>query len=133
MLILTALLSVLAFVSCGNDNGTKPRSVNEDPSFSAEIQPIFTGSCALSNCHASPGQAGMVLSQGDAYANTVNVSSTQVPSMMRVRPTLPDSSYMIVKLEGRQTVGVKMPAVGTLGSSQIQLIKNWITKGAQNN
>jgi len=124
---------VLLFAACGKDNTTKPATVKEDPSFGSDIQPVFTANCALSNCHASPGQAGMILSQGQAYSYIVNVNSTEVPSMMRVRPALPDSSYMILKLEGRQSVGDRMPPPGPLSSSTIQLIRNWITKGAQNN
>ena len=133
LLFIVAMLSVLLFAACGKDKTTKPSTVKEDPSFGSDIQPVFTANCALSNCHASPGQAGMVLSQSVAYVNTVNVNSTEVPSMMRVRPALPDSSYMILKLEGRQSVGLRMPPTGPVSTSTIQLIRNWITKGAQNN
>jgi hypothetical protein len=133
LLFLSALVSVLVLAACSKDDATKPPGIKEDPSFSADIQPIVTANCALSSCHASPGQAGMILSQGEAYMNIVNVNSTEVPSMMRVRPTLPDSSYMILKLEGRQSVGGQMPPPGPLSSTNIRLMRNWITKGAQNN
>jgi hypothetical protein len=39
-----------------------------------------------------------------------------------------------MKIEGRQTSGVRMPSGGSpLSSVQIQNIKNWINKGAKNN
>jgi len=38
-----------------------------------------------------------------------------------------------MKLEGRQTVGTKMPQGGSLASNSLQNIKNWINKGAKNN
>jgi len=135
---LVPLCTVLLFATlpcCSkSSNPTKPPAVKEDPSFASDIQPIFTGNCALSGCHAAPGQHGLILSAGQSYSLLVNVNSVEVPSLMRVRPSLPDSSYLVNKIEGTQTVGVRMPATGTpLSSSDIQLIRNWITKGAQNN
>ncbi len=132
-ILAVVLLCILSVVGCGKDNSSKPPSIKEDPSFAGDIQPIFTANCALQNCHAAPGQEGMVLSQGVAYSNIVNVNSNEVPSLMRVRPTLPDSSYLVLKTEGRQSVGTQMPPTGPLGSSEIQLIRNWATKGAQDN
>ena len=134
VLFFSALLC-LALLQCSkSSNPTKPPSVKEDPSFASDIQPIFTANCALSGCHAAPGQHGLILSAGQSYSLLVNVNSVEVPTLMRVRPLLPDSSYVVLKIEGRQTVGVRMPATGTpLSSTNIQLIRNWITKGAQNN
>lgn len=108
-------------------------TVKPDPSFSADIQAIFTASCALSNCHGSAAQAGMNLSSGQAYANTVNVPSTQDPSFMRVLPSDAQNSYLVMKIEGRQTSGAKMPASGSLTSNQVQNIKNWVNQGAKDN
>ncbi len=129
-----ALLLCALPVGCGKSNSTKPPSVKDDPSFAGDIQPIFTSSCAIPSCHAAPGQVGLILSAGQSYGLLVNVNSSEVSAQMRVRPSLPDSSYLVVKIEGRQTVGVRMPATGTpLSSTNIQLIRNWISKGALNN
>ncbi len=135
LIIVLALLCVVALLGCSKSNSpTKPPTVKENPSFAADIQPIFTSNCAFTSCHAAPGQYGLILSAGQSYGLLVNVNSAEVPSMMRVRPSLPDSSYLVVKIEGRQTIGVRMPASGSpLSSTDIQLIRNWITKGAQNN
>ena len=43
------------------------------------------------------------------------------------------NSYLVIKLEGRQTIGVKMPLGGSLDAVRLQNIKNWINKGANNN
>jgi hypothetical protein len=135
LLFLMALLICAVSPGCSKDSSpSKPPTVKEDPSYASDIQPIFTASCALPSCHASPGQYGLILTAGQSYSLLVNVNSAEVPTMMRVRPTLPDSSYLVLKIEGRQTVGLQMPATGTpLSATNIQLIRNWVTKGAQNN
>lgn len=135
LLILTALL-IAVFIHCGKDSSSPagPGTGKTDPSFASDIQPIFTGTCALSGCHSGPGQAGLLLSQGQSYSNLVNVTSTQVPALKRVKPSKIDSSYVVNKLDGTSPlVGVKMPKNGTLSAANIQLIKNWISKGAKNN
>jgi hypothetical protein len=110
-----------------------PPTVKEDPSFSADIQPIFTARCALSGCHNATAQGGMNLSDGKAYGNIVNIASTQDNTKKRVLPNDADNSYLVMKIEGKQTVGTRMPQGGTLSDDDIQLIKNWINKGAKNN
>jgi len=133
---LPAILLVLIILGCGGSD--KPTSSNgtvkEDPLFAADIQPILNASCARSGCHNSTASAGMNLSSGQAYANIVNVASSEVPSRKRVLPNDAENSYLVMKLEGRQTSGGRMPlGGGSLGSTQIQLIKNWINQGAKNN
>jgi hypothetical protein len=116
----------------GNGGGNNGGPV-DNPSFSQHIQTIFTNSCATSGCHNATASAGMNLTQGQAYGNIVNVPSTSEPNFMRVLPSDADNSYIIIKLEGRQNVGSKMPLAGSITSSQLQTIKNWINNGAQNN
>jgi len=75
----------------------------------------------------------MSLESGKAYGNLVNQPSTE-SSLNRVTPGSPDSSYLVNKLEGTQTSGGRMPLNGNpLPSSQIELIKRWISTGAPNN
>jgi hypothetical protein len=114
----------------GNGGGGGPVA---NPSFAQDIQPIFTNGCAVSNCHNATAQAGMNLSSGMAYGNIVNVASTSEPGFMRVLPSDAENSYIVVKLEGRQNVGARMPLTGSITSDQIQTIKNWINNGAPNN
>lgn len=138
--VLFVALSISSCSSGGNGgNGTPdtPDIVIADPSFSTDIQPIFTSNCALSGCHNNTAQEGLILLQGQAYANIVNVDSnqdTQQPVRKRVLPGDSANSYLVIKIEGNQTVGTRMPqGRSPLSSVQIQNIKNWIDRGAKNN
>ncbi len=52
-------------------------------------------------------------------------------SLKRVLPGNPNSSYIINKLEGTQTVGVQMPFGGPyLDQATINQVRDWITAGA---
>jgi len=138
-LILLVLFIILAFNffcgKCETPTESEPSdTVKEDPSFSQDIKPIFTNSCAVLNCHDATAQAGLILLQNQAYTNIVNANSTQDPSKKRVEPGNADNSYLVIKIEGKQAVGGRMPlGGGPLNSTQIQNIKNWINRGAKNN
>jgi hypothetical protein len=131
-----AALAALFLLSCGGGNGTTsqpPATVKDDPSFSADIQSIFNSNCISSGCHNAASSAGLVLLQGQSYAALVNVDSSSENTKKRVLPGDATNSYIVIKLEGRQSVGARMPLGGTLNSNSIQNIKNWINKGAKNN
>ena len=151
--ILTLSLSLavaLALGACG-DGGTGPsgddgsdggsgggsgggRSILPDPSFSGVIQEIFTRrGCASGSCHGTALAGGLDLRTGSSYANLVNVGSNQV-STLRVIPGNANDSYLIVKVEGRQSVGQRMPIGGSpLDNIDLTNLKNWINQGAKNN
>jgi hypothetical protein len=134
-----AFLTVLAIIflsQCSSDSSTgtePPPALKDDPSFAADIQSVFTNNCISPGCHNAGAAGGMVLLQGQSYANLVNVASTQEPGKTRVIPSDSANSYIVIKLEGRQTNGSRMPLGGALNSNSIQNIKNWIDKGAKNN
>lgn len=92
-----------------------------------EIQAeIFTPTCAVSGCHANAQTP--ILSEGQSYANIVNVPSTQ--GLDYVEPGNPDQSYIVKKVEGTG-VGVRMPfGQPALSASKIQLLRDWIEQGA---
>ena len=117
----------------GGSNPPPPDNPIEDPAFAADIQTIFSASCALSNCHNASAQGGLVLLAGQAYGQIVNVASFSEPGFKRVLAGNANDSYIVIKLEGRQAIGAQMPLGGTLGATRIQNIKNWINKGAKNN
>jgi hypothetical protein len=108
-------------------------------SFCADVQPIFTASCAFSGCHAGPAaQLGQNLSVGNAYASIVNVPSVEVPALDRVEPGDPDASYLVHKIEGTFASvggsGGRMPlGQGALPQADIDVIRAWIAAGAPNN
>ncbi len=128
------LLAALTIPDCGKSGVLNTDILRSDPSFAYNIQPIFTASCALYGCHNSTARARLVLLDGPAYMNLVNVDSIQVPAMKRVLPGDATNSYLVVKVEGTQTVGTRMPqGRDPLTEVQIQNIKNWINRGARNN
>ena len=90
--------------------------------FSADIQPIFTASCALSGCHVA-GAKVPNLSAGVAYQALQDGGY--------VIPNDPDNSQLMLWLTGKKTPG--MP----LGNSPNQQINTkvfaWIYQGAKNN
>lgn len=104
-------------------------------SFSNDVQPILTASCAATACHGFPmPQEGMDLRAGHAYNNLVNVSSTECSNRLRVAPGDPDNSYLVNKIEGTNLCfGTQMPKVGSLTSAEIAIIRAWVAQGAPNN
>ncbi|RMF61073.1 MAG: hypothetical protein D6746_06025 [Bacteroidetes bacterium] len=99
----------------------------------ADVQNIFTASCALSGCHTGtfPPQ-GLNLSAGQAYGNLVGVPSQEDPSLNRVEPGDPDRSYLYLKITGAPGIrGGRMPlGRDPLPQAQIDLIRAWIEAGA---
>lgn len=118
----------------GGSNGEDTRVILADPSFATVIQEIFNRKgCASSSCHGSAQQAGLRLSSGNSYANLVNVVATQ-STALRVIPGNANGSYLVIKVEGRQTVGARMPLGGApLDNIDLTNLKNWIDQGAKNN
>ena len=123
--------------TCKSPNQPDPdpgETAKENPSFATDIQAIFNSNCVGGGCHNATASAGLILSQGQAYNNLVNVDSTSEPNFKRVLPNDAQNSYIVMKLENRQTVGGRMPLNRSpLTTVQIQNIKNWINKGAIQN
>lgn len=142
VLPLLAVLVALAPAACGpgssdldsNDFSVTVREIKEDPSFNTDIQGIFDAEgCTNGACHGVGASAGLNLERGLAYANLVGVAATQ-EGFERVTAGKATESYLIIKLEGRQQVGARMPPSGTpLDQIHMGNLKNWINKGAKNN
>lgn len=107
-------------------------------SFSSQIQPIFDARCTV--CHA-PGRSADLqgiphdLRAGSAYDDLVNQPSVQRGDLTLVVPGDPDSSllFLVVSTES-PPVGSPMPLGGpSLSENQIELIRQWIVQGAENN
>ena len=112
--------------------GAAPPPLSAD--FESIQENIFTPICSV--CHAG-GSApqGLRLDAADSYNLLVGVPSTEVPSILRVKPGDPDNSYIIQKLEGHAAVGAQMPfgcptSQPCLSTSTIAFIRQWITDGA---
>lgn len=104
-------------------------------SFSREVQPILTSTCAIPLCHEGPhAEQGMDLRQGHAYDALVGVDSVQCAEK-RVEPGQPATSYLMSKLEGAGPcfIGAVMPSGGALPPADVDAIRNWIIQGAREN
>lgn len=143
--ILAMLCGTLALGGCGSsgDDDTTgddddSSSTSVDSTFTSINENIFQPTCAVPGCHASSASSGQLNLEGDAaYTSLVNVASSQVPTLMRVKPNDPDNSYLYIKLEGKAgTVNgtdTQMPLAGNhLTDQQMQAIKDWINNGAPN-
>jgi hypothetical protein len=110
------------------------RTIQADPSFASVIQEIFERrGCTQSGCHNNATVSGLTLARGASYAALVNVRAANEP-IVRVIPGNADGSYLVIKLEGRQAVGARMPLGGApLDEIDLANIKNWINQGAKNN
>ena len=135
-------LFLLAGVACAGDGtGLDGDDGGDEVTLSGDVQPIFTGNCALPGCHVgSSPEEGMSLGAGQTFSNVVNVQARQLSTMNRVTPNQPDNSYLVHKVQGTHLdVGVdgsgsRMPLNRSpLSQSDIDLIRAWIQAGAQSN
>ena len=133
------VLALVLFGGCGElRSPTDPGPAEPPPDPNARLSriqaEIFTPTCAAAGCHGTflP-QQELVLIAGQSYANLVNRPSTQISGLNRVTPFNPDDSYMYRKVTGRNITGDRMPqASPVLTDAQIQLIRDWIRRGAPN-
>lgn len=134
---LLALTAVTLF-ACSGDSPAEPddddRRVKTNPSFASDIQEIFDRrGCSSSTCHGASPQAGLDLRPGSAYDALVGVTASSEP-IVRVIPGDPDGSYVVIRVEGRQTVGSRMPLGGQpLDAIDLANLRNWIAQGALEN
>lgn len=114
----------------GDDGGT-----GLQPTLQSIQSNIFGPICAQAGCHVGGGaQQGLMLdSVANSFQDLVDVASTEAPSLLRVSPGNPDSSYLVHKIEGRSTiVGAQMPLnQPALSGPQIAAIRSWIQNGAE--
>jgi hypothetical protein len=92
---------------------------------------VFTPICSV--CHiGATAPEGLRLDAAHSYSLLVNIASTELPSILRVKPGDAANSYIIQKLEGHAAVGAQMPfGEPPLPASTIAFIVQWITDGAQ--
>ena len=137
------LLSMV-LAGCSNDDAELLGETFDTSSLSMSVQPIFDANCAFSGCHGgSAPQANMSLEAPNIFKTgigIVGVPSLETTLLLRVMPGDSNASYLIHKLEGTQlrpSVGGccdQMPqGVQPLNSATIQVIRDWIDQGSQNN
>ncbi len=135
-----ALLSLLLVGCAGSGEGldANGRPLDEGgggqvpltPEFASIQANVFTPVCAP--CHSGAGAPqGLRLDAAASYAALVGMPSSEVPGLLRVEPGDPDSSYLVQKLEGRASVGGRMPLnQPALPQATILVIRQWIQDGA---
>lgn len=130
--------AVLFAMGCSTDD--TPRGVMgpggaAPVSFSADIRDIIArGGCTSASCHGAAAALGLDLRPGADYGSLVNVTAVEDNSKKRVLPGDAQNSYIVIKVEGRQTVGGRMPLGGTpLDSIDVTNLRNWIDQGALDN
>jgi hypothetical protein len=122
---------------CSEDNSTQPDTNNEVQApagrFSNIQDKVFTQSCALTGCHGpNNNQANLLLTEGNSYANLVNIQSLLFPQFKRVVPDSSSQSLIIKILKGE--VSPRMPlSRDPLPPAVIDSIAAWINRGALNN
>src|SRR5882672_3630637 len=140
--IIVALAAAVATGCAGNGNGL---DANGNPTtggggstpLTADFQSIqdnvFTPICTKCHIGASAPE-GLQLDAAHSYNLLVGVPSNEQPSLLRVKPGDPDSSYMVRKIEGLAGItGGQMPLGETpLPQATIDAIRQWITNGAPN-
>ena len=133
------ILAVVFSVGCGKlESITGPGGGGEpiDPSatFTRVQAEVFTPSCANIGCHDPLGQQSqLILTAGRSYDMIVNRSSVEMTNLLRVAPGDPANSYLYRKITGAGITGDRMPQGGPqLSDAKIQLVKDWIRRGAPN-
>ncbi len=137
------LLLAIGVAACGSDSPTAPTAPTPPTTtptpgaltatLSSIQSVVFNDSCiGHHGDHAT--DADLDLREGQAFSNLVNRQSVQV-ALDLVEPNDAENSYLIHKLDGRAgIVGDRMPPAGPfLSQADIDVIKQWINAGAQNN
>ena len=130
------LLLAVSVAGCESNSPTGPTVEIAPPSglqpTLSSIQREINPSCVEHHGdHAIEGD--LDLRDGQSYSQLVNHPAFQV-ALDRVEPNDPSNSYLIHKLEDRAgIVGERMPPDEPLSSAQIDVIRQWINAGAQNN
>lgn len=115
MKTLLAILGALFLISCYNDKedllyGTA-NCDTDTVSFSNDIMPIISGSCAVVGCHVQGGSGTGLLENYE-----------------QVKAKVDDGSFRRRVVERRD-----MPPSGPLSDCQLQHIRKWLDSGAPDN
>jgi len=134
---LAALACTCLLSACAGDGPPPPAAAS---SFDSIQQSIFNVHCLSAGCHNATDQSGnMVLVEGQAYSNLVNVvpsnGAAQAAGFLRVVPFNPARSFLLIKLASGPSLdssfGSPMPKTGpALSPADIQRIQDWILAGA---
>lgn len=85
-------------------------------------------------CHGGSGfaAAGLHLTEGKSYSDLVNIEAIHNTAKMRIAPNNLSGSYLIDVLKG-EVLQNQHSSLSSLKEDDIELIKQWVLKGAENN
>jgi hypothetical protein len=167
-----AIALPLGLIGCGDDTGTAAggaacydyasfNATTPAVSFKTDVLPIFRQSCGLSGvCHGDqggpvaqpylgpPATGAMPPPATDTeikaiFAANVDADAVKAPGMKIVKPSDPENSFLMHKVDGTLTCdavtcdgaacGVSMPqGSGLLAQDKRDTIRRWIAQGAKN-
>src|SRR5689334_2358055 len=132
--LLALLLSGCGELTTPTEAGVGSEPIDPTATLTRVQTEVFTPTCARIGCHDAIGrQSQQLLTTGNAYTNTVNVPSVEMPSLMRIKPNDPANSYLYRKITGAGITGDRMPrSLPPLSDAQIKLVRDWIRRGAPN-
>jgi hypothetical protein len=117
---------------------TSTPTFNADATLANIQTQIFSPTCTDQFCHGAQSPANdLSLAASVSHEQLVGVLSVnfaaQQAGLLRVKPGDPDNSFLIIKLTNPTPLqGLLMPSgKPPLSAAQIQLIRDWITQGAQ--
>jgi len=131
-----------ALAACGSDGNKPDAGATFAPNLAAIRSEIFSGTCALSTCHAPPTVAAKLDLRNDGLCSLmVGHSSCLFGERLIIVPGKPDLSFLVDKLRGRNlatgqdptcgTTNMQMPSGGPpLAEDKIVQIETWIRNGA---
>jgi hypothetical protein len=130
---------VRAMDAPGNTDGnTVERSARTHmgtATLSGDVQPILTFRCSNGPCHggATPARGLDLRDAARTLATAVGVASEECPTVQRIEPGSPATSYLMWKLQGGGPcfVGARMPRSSPpLDAADQSTIGTWIAAGA---
>jgi hypothetical protein len=127
------LIPSIVLPSCSSDD-TGTTTTTSTKRFKRDVVPIFQQSCALTACHSSSeSNLGIYLTFDAAqiYAELQKTSPTAAGQKFVVAGD-PDKSYVMVKMESKQSTGTQMPPDELLSEAKRDAIRAWIQAGAKN-
>jgi mono/diheme cytochrome c family protein len=111
--------ALLALTSCGGGSEMNAGSM-QTADFESIQANIFTPIC--SGCHSgAAASANLQLDAAHSFNDLVNVPSTEVPTIVRVKPGDPDNSYLVIHLQKDGDGATE---------EDISLVIQWVMNGA---
>ena len=140
VLAAAAALAACSSAGSGDATGTSPGGATScavAPTFaSIYARVLTTPTCAVSGCHATPGQSALSLDGSEDAVYHALVSAPSSASLLaRVSPGSPEASFLYLKLaDETPPSGVRMPdGAAPLTACEIDAVKSWIAAGAPRN